>query len=74
MKILVTAAAAILLAGCAFPVINTDLPPGWKSAQRYGTGTRMAASFDSAAKFMPGGDEVREMQRDRSGSREVTPH
>lgn len=72
MKILLSAASALLLAGCAFPVVNTDLPAGWKSAQRYGTGTHMAPSFASSAKFMPS-EEVREMQRDRSGSRETSP-
>jgi hypothetical protein len=69
MKILLPAAAALLLAGCAFPVVNTDLPAGWKSAQRYGTGTHMVAPYDSTAKYMPA-EEVKEMQRDRFGSRE----
>lgn len=69
MKILLPAATALLLAGCAFPVVNTDLPPGWKSAQRYGTGTHMAPVYESSAKYMPP-EELKEMQRDRFGSRE----
>ena len=72
MKRLLPAAAALLLAGCAFPVINTDLPQGWKSAQRYGTGSHMAASYESSAKFMPA-EELKELQRDRIGSKDVSP-
>jgi hypothetical protein len=69
MKRLIPAAAALLLAGCAFPVVNTDLPAGWKSAQRYGTGTHMAPAYASSAKFMPA-EELRELQRDRIGSKD----
>ena len=70
MKILLpSAAAALLLAGCAFPVVNTELPPGWKSAQRYGTGTHMAPAYESTAKYMPA-EELRELQRDRFGSKD----
>ena len=71
MKRLLPAAAALVLAGCAFPVVNTELPPGWKSAQRYGTGTNIATA-GTAAKFMPA-EELKELQRDRFGSREPTP-
>ena len=69
MKILLPAAAALLLAGCAFPVLNTDLPPDWKSVQRYGTGTNMAHSHASSAKFLPP-EELREWQRDRTGTKD----
>ena len=69
MKILLPAAAALLLAGCAFPVVNTELPPNWKSVQRYGTGTNMAASYASSAKFLPA-EELKELQRDRTGSKD----
>ena len=73
MKKLLPSALALLLAGCAFPVVNTELPPNWKSAQRYGTGTHFTPALGTTtAKFMPA-DEVRDMQRDRAGSREPSP-
>ena len=67
-KLLPAASAALLLAGCAFPVVNTDLPPGWKSSQRYGTGSHIA-TVGTAAKFMPA-EELKELQRDRFGSKD----
>ncbi|HYC36346.1 MAG TPA: hypothetical protein VEC19_07975 [Usitatibacter sp.] len=73
MKILLPAATTLLLAGCAFPVIDTELPPGWKSAQRYGTGTHLTpAAGATNTKYLPR-EEVAEMQRDRFGSRERAP-
>ena len=66
MKTLALACAAALLAGC---VINTELPPNWKSVQRYGTGSHLTVTGSQDVKYS-GSDEVKEMQRDRSGSRE----